>query len=672
MFKGYERFWSFEHILLILLAVGGLIVYIFLYDTVFPSGAIDFRYSRGEVVKIGEEFLEKNDIDLEGYKQSTIFGADDNASVYLSKNLEVSGLNKLVNTGKVPVWRWELRWFKPGEKREYRLHITPEGEVVGFSMLLPEDEKGENLSGEEAKDIALKEFKMLHPTDIEKWELLEESSEKLPNRTDHHFVWENKEVTYGEKGKMRVSVDIAGNKISRFKWYLKVPEHFIREYSNQKSYGRLLGYLSTFFMILLFVGAVIIFLRSFRKRQLSKKFALIIGLIIVGAVLLMRVNFFPTDLMGYDTSSAYSSFLTSNIITGIISALIFGTVMAVIAGSGDVLGHRYFKRTLLSIDSIRDNIWSKNLSFSALRGVCLIFIFIGLQTLFYLISTKYLGVWSPAENEYSEAYGTFLPFLTPIAISIIAGVAEEFSFRLFGISLIKKLTGSTFLGALIASAVWALGHSTYSIFPVYTRGIELTLFGLILSLFFLRYGLLAVIIAHFGIDTIYIGFPLLKAGNTTFFIYGVIVMVIAVIPLGLLFLVRRKEYRGFFYKEPNLSTDILLDILRDPFKTDTHIPEVETSPMRLNSIISYLNYDFGGDRDDISIVCGRFVSMVKELLQGRTKEIQISEDRAVFEVRGVGEEVLKLITGIRVGVYQVNYKPSDEKDLVLIEKFLDR
>jgi membrane protease YdiL (CAAX protease family) len=671
MFKGYKRFWNFEHILLILLAIGGLLLYIFLYEDVFPSGVIDFRYTKDEIIKNGESFLNKQGLDLDDYKKATVFGADNNASVYLSKNLNISGMNKLVTTGKVPIWRWELRWFKAGEKEEYRLNVTPRGKIVGFLKLLPEEEEGENLSQQQAKTFAINTLKELHPIDISQWELIEESSEKLPNRTDHHFVWENRNETFGPDGRMRIEVDVAGDKLSKFRWFLKIPENFVREYENQQSYGNLLGYISVFFMIALIVGAVIVFLNSYRKRQISIKFSLAIGLIMFGAYILMNFNFFPTSMMNYDTSSAYSSFITSRVITGIISAIMMGVVLAIVAGSGDILGHRYFKKSLLSFDSIRNRIWGRNLSFSSFWGVCLIFIFIGLQTIFYFIGTKYLGVWAPAENEYSEAYGSLIPLLTPITISILAAFGEEFIFRLFGISLIKKITGSVFIGAFIASAIWALGHSTYAIYPVYTRAIELTLLGLLFSFFYLRYGLMAVIIGHFGIDTIYIGFPLLKAGNTTYFIYGVIVMIIAILPLAFLFLIRRKEYLGLSFTKPHLTTDTVLEILQDPFKEDTHIPQKETQVVKMNTISVYLNHDFGGDRNDITTICARFASLVEELLGGKYKNIELSEEKAIFEISGVDKDLLKLITGIRVGIFQVSYQLSEEKDTVVIEKIFD-
>jgi hypothetical protein len=68
------------------------------------------------------------------------------------------------------------------------------------------------------------------------------------------------------------------------------------------------------------------------------------------------------------------------------------------------------------------------------------------------------------------------------------------------------------------------------VFPVYLRGIELTIGGVLFGLVFLRWGLLACIVAHFVIDAVQIGMPLLTSGNGTYIVSGLIVMGIALLP----------------------------------------------------------------------------------------------------------------------------------------------
>jgi hypothetical protein len=115
-------------------------------------------------------------------------------------------------------------------------------------------------------------------------------------------------------------------------------------------------------------------------------------------------------------------------------------------------------------------------------------------------------------------------------IGLVAAITEETTYRLFGISLVKRYTRSTLLALLIPAMIWAFGHSSYEVFPVYLRGIELTIGGVLFGLAFLRWGLIACIVAHFVIDAVQLGMPLLGSGNATYVISGVIVMGIALLP----------------------------------------------------------------------------------------------------------------------------------------------
>ena len=91
--------------------------------------------------------------------------------------------------------------------------------------------------------------------------------------------------------------------------------------------------------------------------------------------------------------------------------------------------------------------------------------------------------------------------------------------------------------------IWAFGHSNYAIFPVYIRGIELTIAGLIFGIGFLRFGLLTCIVAHFVIDAVLVGTPLLTSGNSAYLVSGIVVMGIALLPavLGLAARKRKSE-----------------------------------------------------------------------------------------------------------------------------------
>ena len=162
--------------------------------------------------------------------------------------------------------------------------------------------------------------------------------------------------------------------------------------------------------------------------------------------------------------------------------------------------------------------------------------------MFYLLGTKIFDIWIPPDAEYSNIFAMILPFLFPLTIAIGAAIKEEFLYRFFAIPFLTRFTKKLWLAILLPALIWGFAHSFYHIFPTYVRGIELTIFGVIMGVVFLRYGIESVIIAHFVMNAILAGLPLLRSHNPYFVVSGVIVIALAFVPVALVvFLKRRKR-----------------------------------------------------------------------------------------------------------------------------------
>jgi len=99
-------------------------------------------------------------------------------------------------------------------------------------------------------------------------------------------------------------------------------------------------------------------------------------------------------------------------------------------------------------------------------------------------------------------------WLLPI-VAWLAGISEEAIYRLFGITMLKKIVRNTFVACLITTLIWALGHTLYPIYPISTRPIELTVIGLLFSYIFLRYGFITAMFSHVVFDSILMGATLI-------------------------------------------------------------------------------------------------------------------------------------------------------------------
>ena len=245
----------------------------------------------------------------------------------------------------------------------------------------------------------------------------------------------------------------------------------------------------------------------------------------------------------YPTEQDYITFLGFLLVGGVIVVLFYGMAILMFGTAGDSLARGSFPNSVRSIaDFARGRFFTPELAAGSLRGYAFAFILLGGLVLFYLIGRNFFGIWLPAEGSYTNMLSLALPFLYPLVISTTAAVSEEFIFRLFAISFLKRYIRFTFLALLIPAMIWAFGHSSYAVFPVYVRGIELTIGGLAFGYMFIRYDLWTVVVAHYAIDALLIGLPLLSSDSLYFQVSGYVVLLLALLPaLPALFVWRRRQ-----------------------------------------------------------------------------------------------------------------------------------
>src|ERR1035438_6086291 len=125
------------------------------FSHAFPEAAIEFRVNRDDSIPVAQEFLAKRGWSVQGYRHAAVFDYDDDAKVYLERTQGLGRMNTLTR-GPVRLWRWSHRWFRPQQKEEFRVDISPAGEVVGFNHELLESAPGANLDAAGARSIAEK------------------------------------------------------------------------------------------------------------------------------------------------------------------------------------------------------------------------------------------------------------------------------------------------------------------------------------------------------------------------------------------------------------------------------------------------------------------------------------------------------------------------------------
>jgi hypothetical protein len=527
-----------EPVLLLAAGAAGLVVFGLFYRSAFPQAAVTLKVTGPQAVQVARAFLGERGAALQGYRDAVQFGGDGNALAFLQRTVGLDQASRWARE-RVPIWTWHLRWFRPRQKEEWQLEVGVDGKVVAFQHLIEEAAAGADLPQDSALALA-ERFLVAQSWSLAGFDRVESSSRKRDHRTDHHFTWEQQgsSIPWAAKadsargtGAVRLEVDVLGDSVGSYRHFLKVPEAFQRDIEGTLQVGVLLALTSLGLTFVLGLVALGVAIARHRHGDIRWAPAFRLAALMSVLTLIEGVMSWPMVRYGYQTELGWGTYVGILVLGLLVGALLYGLWALFATAAGEALGRETYPASLEGfLDWTRGRLGSAAIAAASFRGYAVGFGILGYLTLFYLVARRYLGAWMPAEGPHSEIFNSYLPFLAPLTISLVAAVTEETTYRLFGISLVKRYTRSTALALLVPAMIWAFGHSSYAVLPVYLRGIELTIGGVLFGLVFLRWGLVACIVAHFVIDAVQIGMPLLTSGNASYIVSGLIVMGIALLP----------------------------------------------------------------------------------------------------------------------------------------------
>src|SRR5579859_6897325 len=515
----------------------------------FPEASIEFRVTRDDSAPIAEHFLADRGIQLHGYRHAAIFAYGDEAKVYLERTQGLERMNDLTH-GPIRLWRWTHRWFKPQQKEEYQVDVTPTGEIAGFDHVIEENTAGANLDSSAARTMAEGFLRDVMKRDLNDLDFVESSSNKRPARTDHSFTWTEKNVKIGD-GSLRIEVQVNGDQVAGYREFVKIPDQWSRDYAKLRSRNDSAQIVDQFFMILLGVAMLIMLLMRVRDRDVPVRMAL--GFALVGTVLffLGQINNFSLEEFGYQTTSPYSSFLAGYIAQSVFSALGVGAFVFFLVASAEPV----YREAFPELQSLRrtftwNGLRSRSFFIANVVGVGLTFFFFAYQTIFYLIANK-LGAWAPSEVNYSDLLNTRFHWVWVLFIGFLLAVFEEMMFRAFAIPYLRRIVRSLPLAVIFAAFIWGFGHAAYPNQPFFIRGLEVGLGGIVMGIMMLRFGIVTTMIWHYSVDALYTAFLLLRSHNHYLMASGGVTAGIMLVPLTLALVAYVKT--GTFSQEEQLT-----------------------------------------------------------------------------------------------------------------------
>ncbi len=527
------------NLLFFVLGVLGILAALVFYDRVFPLAALDLRLSRKEISARAQEAAKAHGFDVLNYKSTLVFGERSWAAFFLHSTMGTEETNRLLREERLPLWYWNMRWFRPNQQEEFSVDLLPDGTLVWLGHEIEEDEPGAALIQEEARTKAERYLTNERGWDLTAWQEVSAASKERPGgRVDHTFEWKRRDWNLAGS-ELRLSVTIQGDEIGYYDYWLKVPEDFRRDFSSKQSLANVLNDISFTGMMGLLVGGFAVALVWARGNlPFSWKRALIAAVFVGAVTLLAELNWWPLSDVGYNTVQNYTLFKLGRLGSS-LTYVLFQSLFVLFLW---IAAHWIGKQVWPLEDRIlsrRGDPWT-NVARSTGRGLLLAGIDFGYMTLFYFVATQVLGAWVPMGPDYNNIYATPLPFMGAITSGVLAATWEEAAFRLFSISVVLWLT-RTFtrlpkgwrvaLALLIPGALWGFAHSSYVRDPIYFRGIELTLAALLYGAVFLKTDLLTVIVAHYAYNAVLGAIPLLRSTEPAFVVSGLVVFVTLLLPL---------------------------------------------------------------------------------------------------------------------------------------------
>jgi membrane protease YdiL (CAAX protease family) len=513
---------------------------------------VDLSCDKRQAVEKAQNYLEAYGVKTEGYLRSVIFRSDDLADTYLQKTLGQQGQKGFISQQGYEFFSWRVRFFKEFQKEEYLLDISPKsGKILSFRHLIEDIEPRLTLPKEIAKKKAEEFLTAVCRIDFADYDFHEEKVTRFDNRTDYSFSWEKKGVFVPWKkglggAKLLSGVTVSAEEMREF--YLgglDVPEHFRRYVEKQFIFGELVSNFSQLLFIVLVVLSIILVLRVRQSVILKICQRWYLGLaLFLGALNAMAVfNNIQPILNNYFTSASLSSYIGVYVLSTLMSVLFISVTFTLpgLAGESLLEEDLSFSRPRAFAPFLRSTFLGRSMASSVFLGYILFVIMLGFQAVIFYFGQKYLGVWKQWFNltQFSSAY---IPFFSAFVIGVTASLTEEVVFRAFGIAWLKKYLKSAILAVILSALIWGFGHTRYAIFPIWFRGLEVSLLGVFLGSMFIRYGLIPLIVAHYLFDVFW-GVAAYILGTSTPYLF-ISALVLLSLPMGfgvLAFFINRPE-----------------------------------------------------------------------------------------------------------------------------------
>lgn len=465
---------------------------------------IDDSLSKQEATAAAVRYL---GLDGDSVKTAVTYDADQSIIAYLQKEQLLEAYMDIYDPAyPLDYYRVEI---EDAERTRYEaiVHLY-EGTIAGWQVeTAVKRYHDSSLSDEQsARQAAVRYLRAKHPGDLTGSEI---SSYAQPDGT-YLIRFELPHERIGEAYRI-AEVQVAGDTVISYQSRFIPPDDFVRWLQEQDA--RADKFTNITFMAGLGMAVAALAIAIFHRRRVRLSDGLGLMFILVVIETIRHLNMLPSSVSMLEARQAGPIMLS-------LEMLFAATFMTMFSFT---IYLPYLGGKAMLIEEGREHLVSRSSGDEWRRIVRLsyglaIFILAAQTLIFHTMEANFHIWWIPDPTLSTDN------MLWPLAMPLTAwtaAISEEIVYRLFAYTLFKKLLRSSWVAALLSSMIWALGHTAYPVYPVYTRFVEVTIIGLIFTVIFTRFGFAAAVLTHAVVDSILMGLHVASVG-----IGGVLAMII--------------------------------------------------------------------------------------------------------------------------------------------------
>ncbi|HEY0778448.1 MAG TPA: CPBP family intramembrane glutamic endopeptidase, partial [Gemmatirosa sp.] len=476
------------------------------------------------------------------------FQSDDSLSTYVDFTAGgADSVRALAHGRDLPLYRWVVRLYRPGDVHETQVAFAPDGRVVGLARRIPEAEPRPlvtDTAGRLAADVALARW---GSQDVTRWRLTGRSVVTQPRsaRVDRTYRYERVGARIGD-APLRADVTVTGPAtadvlrggarplvgqdagaaplaatpfVGRYgaeplavHVYADLPDAWNRRYAEMRASNDTLALLPYPVLFVFVLGAIGALVTNARVHRVRWRPAAMVGGTVGVLMAAAAINGLPLAWFDYDTATAPGTLVARVALGAVASGAAAGVWVMLAIAAAEVCARRAFPEHYDWFAYPRFA-GAPPIARRILAGYALAAFGFAYVTVFYVAMRGSFGWWVPTGTlDDPNQIATPAPWVSAAGTSLFAGTWEEAIFRGVPLALLafwaRGRRGRGWwlaAGVVVTALTFGFGHANYPSWPAYSRGVELFLEAVLWAVLALRVGLPTTIVAHTLYDLTWFG-----------------------------------------------------------------------------------------------------------------------------------------------------------------------